>query len=292
MNTLLSEQIAGGRLDDAKRSVDETLSQVPIEPVCAGLLSNNLAAALQIAGRLDEARVFAERAIAQFQKSLAADDSAYLRPLQIIATVDLLQGMTGKAREVFRRMQAIRATDPSDRVLLLWISGSLLEREGRKQEAESALIAARAALSDAGRQNSADAASICGQLACLYLHERRYREAAAAVNTALSTLSLAGDVRPLDRIKLLDTRAAVCAHENRWPDAESDLAEAVSLAREQPKIDSVELRPLVKDYAYVLRKLHRKEARSIEAWASALQSTNTASGQVVDLTELAAGRNE
>jgi hypothetical protein len=287
-NAPLFQQIARGQLDDAKRSVAESLQGDGGEPLCAGLLLNNLAAGLQVAGRLDEARTFADRAIECYQRSLPADDPTYLRPLQIVATVDLLQGMTGRAREVFRRMQVTRVGDSSDRLLLLWISGSLLEREGRKQEAELALIDARSALADAGRENSADAASIWGQLARLYLHEQRYGDAGAAVNSALTILNLAADATAFDRIKLLNTRATVWSYENRWRDAERDLAGAVSLARQQPKTDPLELEQVLKNYAYVLRKLRRREARSVERWAETLRSTNAASRQVIDVTELAA----
>lgn len=288
-NVLLSEQIARGQLDDAKRSVADSVNgPLGREPVCAGLLANALAARLQMAGRLDEARTFAEQAIKYFQRSLPEDDPALLPPLHILVTIDLLQGMTGRAREAFRRMQVIGMTKARDRVLVLWVSASLLEREGRAQEAESALIGALSALSDAGRQDSADAATIKGQLARLYIHKKQYGDAAAAVNNALATLNLAADATALHRIDLLNIRAAVWAHENRWRDAEPDLREAVSLARQQPKLDSVILLPLLKNYADVLRRMHSKELRSVEKWAASLQNANTASRQVIDVTELAA----
>jgi tetratricopeptide (TPR) repeat protein len=291
MISAVSDQIASGDLDNTKPSVTDSLNGDlgRAEPVCAGLLANTLAAGLQIAGRLDEARMFAEQAIEYFQRTLPEGAPAYLPPLHILATIDLLQGMTGRAREVYRRMQAIRTTSPGDRALLLWINASLLEHEGRRQEAESALRDVSSILSDAGRRNSADAASTQGQLACLYLGEHRYQDAATALDSALTTLSLAPDAAPLDRIKLLNTRATVWAHENRWKDAESDLAEAVSLARQQPKLDSPELWLLLKNYACVLRKLHRKEAQSVETWAASLRAGNAKSRQVIDMAELAAG---
>jgi tetratricopeptide (TPR) repeat protein len=290
MISVVSNQIARGDLDNAKRSVAQSLNSElgRAEPVCAALLANILASGLEIAGSLDEARMFAARAIEHFQRSLPADDSAFLPPLHILATVDLLQGMTGKAREVYCRMQAVHATTPGDRVLLLWINASLLEREGRIQEAESALIGVLSILSDTGRRNSADAASTLGQLACLYLGEHRYQDAAAALSSALTMLSLALDAAPLDRIKLLNARATVWVHENRWQDAEADLAEAVSLARLQPKLDSAELFVLLKNYADVLRKLHRKDLRSVEKWAASLRTGNASSRQVIDIAELAA----
>src|SRR6185437_6589955 len=103
-----------------------------------------------------------EQAINYYQKSLPADHPIYLGALGILATVDLEKGITGRAREVIRRMQMIHATDPQDRMVLLYVSGCLLRHEGRSQEAESQLTGALSAFADAGKQSSADDAAIRG----------------------------------------------------------------------------------------------------------------------------------
>src|SRR6185312_17454101 len=70
INAVLLEQLTQGQIDDAKRSLSEALTRdiSRLEPVCAGLLPNNVASGLQMWGRLDEARTFAEQAINYYQK--------------------------------------------------------------------------------------------------------------------------------------------------------------------------------------------------------------------------------
>jgi tetratricopeptide (TPR) repeat protein len=290
INSVLWKQIAQRQIESAEHTVSQALTDDigRLEPVCAALLSNNLASRLQLSGRLDEARAFAERALNSLQRVLPPDDHAYFAPLHILATLDLEQGLTGRAREVFLRMQNIRATEPQDRVRILFIGAVLLIREGNVQDAESRLRAALTALSEGGGgENSADAASLKGELAYVYLQERRYKEAAEILNTALSKLDRTDDEGSAVRVKLLHNRAAVWGYQGRWRDAEADLGEALSLCRQLSRMDPAELAPIVSDYAYVLRKMHRKQARSVERWATALRSAQVPPRHVVDVTELA-----
>lgn len=293
INFAVSSQIARGEIDDAMHTVSKAPANHSAggEAVCAGLLSNSLAAGLQISGRLEEARTFAEQAIKYFERSLPADDPVYLAPLHILATIDLEQGLTAKARQLFLQMQNIPSNDPHDRVLVLVIGASLLVREGRKQEAESRFKEALLAVSQGGKQNGADAVVICGQLAYVYLQEHRYEDAQTTLDAAFARLGFAGEAVPLDRIKLLNLRAFVSGRQNRWRDAESDLAEAVSLSRQQRRMDSAELEPILTNYAYVLRRLHRRDARSVEKWAKSVRRENKTSGQVIDVADLAANRS-
>lgn len=290
VNAVLSKQIAAGRLTEAQRGVLDALDTASnrLERVCAGLLLNNLAAGLQMSGRLDEARTYAERAVKQYQTALPASDSAYLAPLHTIATVDLEQGQTTRARQVLLKMRHVYATDPEDRVLILTLGASLLVREGKHEEAKSQFLNALSALTEAGKQNSADASTIRGQLACLYLQEQRFHEAVTLLNTALSMLDSAQDEKPLNRIKLLNARGVAWARLHHWRNSESDLAWAVSLCREQRSMDSAELESILRNYAYALKKMHRRQARSVKNLAAAIQSANAASRHVVDFAELAA----
>jgi hypothetical protein len=87
-------------------------------------------------------------------------------------------------------------------------------------------------------------------------------------------------------MKLLNVSAVVWARTERWQKAETDLAEAVSLGRSEAHLDNTQLRPIVSNYALVLRKLHRKNARSVERWAASLQAANIASSLIIDISEL------
>jgi hypothetical protein len=94
-----------------------------------------------------------------------------LRPLQILAATSFEQGMMGKARAVFKRMQSIRIQRPDDRALLYGMAAVLSEAEGRLSEAEADYLAALNEWQKAGRGETADAVSILGGLGSLYIKE-------------------------------------------------------------------------------------------------------------------------
>lgn len=293
VNANLENAAARGQLDEAVHIVSDATREGAnhLQPRCAGLLSNNLAAFLEVSGRLNDALIFSEKAIAYFQGSLPVNDATYLRPLNMLATVYLELGFTRKADEVLQRMRSISPNTSADRRLIEYVNGMVLQREGRLAEAESYY---REALADAGDERDeavTGEAAICGQLASLYLEEQRYLEAAKAVDNALSRLNTAKAAAPLYRIKLLNVRAVVWTRMERWPEAEKDLAEAISLCRGQANLDRTELRPIVLNYAKVLRKLHRKDAKTIESWASSLRRAHPASSKIVDITELRSRRH-
>ncbi len=90
----------------------------------------------------------------------------------------------------------------------------------------------------------------------------------------------------MDRIKLLNVRGVLHARQGDWREAEQDLHDALSMSDREPWIDQVALRSLLTNYALVLRKNHhRREARSIEARATAIQTDRTTAA-IVDLTDL------
>ena len=273
-----AEQVASALADELTR----------LPPVCAGLLLSKLAATLQISGRPKEAEAFAVRAITYFEKKLPPDDPVYLDPLQVLAGVRFEQGMIGKAREAFRRMQAVRAETPHARVLVHGMSAALLHVERRWKEAESEYEQTLAALTDAGKENTGDTAAVLNELAALYVEEHREQEALMTAERAMLVLNRARDAVPLDRIKVLTVRGVIRARQGQWREAEKDLCQAVFLARHESQVDPIEFGPLAANYAAVLRKVHRKrEAQSMEAWGAALRGRNPTSNRIVDITELA-----
>jgi tetratricopeptide (TPR) repeat protein len=291
-NSAIVERLAESQVDQAQHVALDALAVgvSHLEPVCAGLLLNAAASTSLLSGKLDNARTLAEQSLTYLQQALPPDDPVYLRPLHLLANVYLVQGLTAKARETLCRIERINATSPQDRALFREINAAVLQREQKTKEAEMNYLAALVAISDAGKQNSAEAVAVQRSLAFLYLQENRYSDASSTVDAAIATLQRAKDAVPLDRIQLLNVRAAVSAYRGRWRDAEADLSNAVSLARRQAHLDSVVLEPLVTNYAQVLCKLHRKDARSVKAWAVALRSETAASRQTIDVTQLSAPR--
>lgn len=294
VNSSIAEAAAQGGADEASRILSSATATggTGLDAHCAGLLSNNVAALFLTSGRLNEAQRFAEKAIAYLQKDHPLDDSTYLRPLHVLATVDLELGLTRKADELVQRMRTIPAITTADRALVDQISGAVLQREGRLQEAESQYRAVLAELSRTDKDAGAEGAAVRGQLACLYLQDHRDADALKTADDALRCLDALSGVPPLYRIKLLNVRAVACTRLDRWPEAEADLAEAVSLGRLQTHLDSAELQPIVSNYAGVLRKLHRKEARSVEKLAASLQKENRASSTIVDISQLPLHRRQ
>lgn len=292
VNSKIAEAAARDRLDEARRILAEAIGSDGnrLGRPCAGLLSTAIAALFQASGKPDEARIFAEQAIAYYQSSLPAQDPAYLHPLHVLAAAAVQQNRIQRAEEVLEKMQLIPATKADDRALYEHMSAIVLQREGKKQEAESHYRAALADLSELTPRDYLKEAAVHGQLASLYLEEGRDAEAAQTVNDALRQLDTAHDILPLFRMNLLEVRAVVWMREARWHEAEADLAQAVSLSRGHAEIATAALQTVVTNYAYVLRKLHRKEARSVEKWAAALRASNMAQSQTVDVAELVAHR--
>jgi hypothetical protein len=79
-----------------------------------------------VSGRMEEAEAMAERSVHTLELSLPPYDPGLLRPLQILAAARF-ERETGKAREAFRKMQAIRTTRTEDRWLVHAMAGPLLE---------------------------------------------------------------------------------------------------------------------------------------------------------------------
>ena len=89
-------------------------------------------------------------------------------------------------------------------------------------------------------------------------------------------------------IKLLSARTELHVRQGEWREAEADLAATISSADRDTRLDPAVLKTRLGRYAYVLRKNHRgREARSIEARAAALQTSELTNG-VVDISELLA----
>lgn len=136
----------------------------------------------------------------------------------------------------------------------------------------------------------ADVATVLSYLGALYIIEKRFKEASQVLDRALAIIAAAENALPLDRVKLLNIRAAAHANQGEWPDALKKLRLAIAIAENAGISESVELRPVLNNYAIALRKNHhRKEARAIESRLSALPRDPTANA-VIDVRELSAGR--
>jgi tetratricopeptide (TPR) repeat protein len=288
LNQTAMTQVAKGKLKEAELALTAFLTSGAdqAEPACAGLVLNKMAAFMSVSGRSEDGARLAEQAVKTLEKVYSPNDPALLNPLQILAATSFERGMTGKAREAFKRMQSIRIQRPEDRALLYGMAAALSEAEGRLPEAEANYLAALQAWQKAGRGETADACAILGGLGSLYIKEHRLSEARQALDRALAILSNAKDAVSMDRVKLLDVRGVLQARQGDWQGAEQYLHDALTMADREPWIDPFALRDLLNNYAAVLRRNHHgREARSIEARAAAMQVDPTAAA-IVDITEL------
>jgi tetratricopeptide (TPR) repeat protein len=281
-------QAASGHLTEAEVSLSRAAvsGDERAQGSCLGHVLSNMARIMSLSGRMTEAERLAEQSVRILEKFYPPDDLALLRPLQVLAAVRLESGKTGRAREAVNRIQSIRIKCPEDSAIVYATVGALLQIEGRQSEAEAEYHDAFREMEAAGHSDSADAASILYGLGSVYVNEQRLGEAGRALDRALAIYNRAKDTVPMDRIKFLNLRAVLHARLGEWRQSEQDLWDALSLLDRQPYVDPIFLRPLLRDYLYVLlRNHHRREARSIEARIAALPRNRTTAA-VVDLTGL------
>ena len=242
---------------------------------------------MEVAGRLRDAELSAERAVHLLERIYPPEHPMLLRPLEVLAAARFEQGKMATAREAIQRMQAIRVERPRDMALVQSTSAALLQAEGRRGEAESAHLAAIDSWRVAGDE-TAELGVAMVSLASVYIQEKRFKEAKQALDRALPILLAAPDAVPLDMVKVLYGRAVLQSRHAEWLEAERNLQNAVAIAERYPRLSPVLMRRLLIDYAYVLRKNHhRTEARSIERRAEALAG-NGLNNTVVDVPDLLA----
>jgi tetratricopeptide (TPR) repeat protein len=288
LNQTVMTQMAMGQVKEAELAVSAVLASGNdhTQGSCAGLVLSNMATFMAVAGRIADAERFAERSVGILEKAYSPSDTLLLNPLKILATARFEQGSKARAREAFKRMQSIRIERPEKSALFHGTAAVLLQGEGRRSEAEKEYLGAFRAWEEAGRDETADAGVILIALGSLYIEEQRLAEARRTLDRALTIFSRAKDTVPMDHIKLLNARGALHAWQGDWREAEQEFHDALSIADRQPSVNPVPLRSLLSNYAHVLRRNHhRREARSIEARAAALQPDRTAAA-IVDITDL------
>jgi hypothetical protein len=138
LNQTAMTQIANGKLKEAELALTALLTPGTDQAhgACAGVVLNNMAAFMSVSGRPGDGARLAEQSVQILEKVYSPNDLALLRPLQILAATSFEQGMTGKAREAFKRMQSIRIQRPEDRALFHGMAATLSEAEGRLPQAE------------------------------------------------------------------------------------------------------------------------------------------------------------
>jgi len=280
--------IANGQLNEAEIAVSAALAEGVnhAQDSCAGLVLNNMAAFMSVSGRPADAERLAERAVVILEKTYSPNGLELLRPLQTLAASRLEQGETAKAREAFKKIQAIRIQRSEDKALIHGIAAALSQAEGNLAGAEIEYLASLRAWDEAGRGETAEAGAVLNGLGVVYMHEQRLAEARQAFDRALAIFSRAKDAVAVDRIKVLQCRGALHALEGDWGQAEQDFHEAVSIADQELWIDPGALRSILTNYAYVLRKNHHgRQARPVEARAAGIHLDHAPS-TIIDVTEL------
>ena len=286
LNRRVIEQAAIGQLREAETALAEAMENSTLrhEPVCVGLLLNNLATILYQSGRLAEAEVFAERSVSTLEPALGPNTTGLMRPPRPRKRAARTRE-NRKAREALTKMRRIpwRA---EDRMLVHGAAAVLFHAEGRFTDSESEFRSALVDWESAGKPGGAEAASLFGGLASLYLSAERLDDAARVLDRALAALTTAPNAVPMDRIRLLQVRVALDLRKGSWREAERDLEQAIVLARGEPRSGAELPASMMAAYAQLLRKHHqRREARLVEQSARALRG-HLVIDNTVDVTEL------
>ncbi len=90
----------------------------------------------------------------------------------------------------------------------------------------------------------------------------------------------------MDLMRILSARAVLWARQAKWQAAAQDLKSALLIADRDARLDPGELKALLANFGYVLRKAHRgKEAGAIESRVKSLNTVPLAN-TIVDVREL------
>jgi tetratricopeptide (TPR) repeat protein len=277
-------QASSGRSNEAEALL--SAASVHGKRACAGFALTSLAAAASATGRITEAEAYAERSLKILEMDYGPNDPILLLPLQILMAMSFEQQELAKSRRIFQRMLQIPAGGPYESSLLHATAATLLQYEGKLEDAENELIAAIRAWEETGHVGSADYGSLFYRLATLYIEQGRYAEARTALESASVITEAAKDATPMDRFKLLEMEGVLHARNHEWLEAGQKLHQALAMAERETHADPMLLRSILANYAAVLRKMHRRrEARSLEDRAAALPRDPTATG-LVDVAEL------
>jgi len=284
-------QVALGQLAEAGENLSVALSKFGgrAGAPCAGLILHNLATIASMSGRFRDAEQLAARSVAALERVYAVDDPALWRPLMILAGARLEQGKKPAARAGLKRLREIRPEQPQDRALIHGTVASLLQQLGEHRDAEVEYRSALQAWEDSGRGETVDAVAVLTSLATLLIEDRRLQEAERAVERATAILSHSKDALPMDHSKLLMVRGALHARRREWPDAEMDFHDALTITERQPAVDASYVLQLLTSFTEALNKNHhRKEARKLDARATALRAASPSLAAVVDMSDLPA----
>lgn len=290
VNQTAMDFVAAGRLGDAESVLSAALASPASgsERVCDGQTLHNLATVVSLSERLAEAEILEKRSLRIFERACPPGDPRLLRPLLSLARIQFERREIARARETYQRLQSIPTERAVDRAMVHGLAAELLHIEGRYHEAEAEYLKAVDAWEESGHGETTAAAAVLDDLATLYLAEGRYREAGRTLDRSMAIVTRAKDAVAMDRIKLFNARAELHTRRGELREAEADLDAAISAAGRDARLDPAVLKSLLVAYARVLRKnRRRKEARSIEARAAALQAGDLSHG-VVDISELLA----
>ena len=287
-NQKIVGNVKSGQLADAESAFSgaEIHKESGSEQACIWLTMHNRGYILALSGRREEAEVLSQQALRILDKLYSPDDPIRFGSLHLLWSVQYQQGKLGQARQTFQNMRTLRLDRSRDRAIFYGAAADQLQTEGRYKEAEPEFLRALAAWKEEGRGESAEAAALLTSLGTLQVAQGRYLDAGKTLNRAFVIVNSAKDAIPMDLVNLYGARATLHARQKRWQAAEEDLKSAISLADRDTRLDPAELKRLLVNYVYVLRKTHRKkEARSVEARAAAIHAPALRNA-IVDVTEL------
>jgi tetratricopeptide (TPR) repeat protein len=288
----VAAEIERAHLAEAEAAVNAALASGDGDALAACLWPAiyDLANASAVAGRLEPAERLAERALRMIDKLYRPADPVRFRVVELLWAVQYQQQKFSRARQTFRVLQSLDIVDPEVRLGLYRTAAAQLQNDGLFPDAEIEYRKALSVAEEAGAGGKTEVIVLHSRLAALYVVQDRAQEARLALEAALSIANSAATAVPRDLVNILMVRAAMYGRQGEWLAAASDFSSAVALSERGAPLDPGQHKFLLRNYAFVLRKLNRKkEAQAVEDLAAAIPAPLSAVG-LVDVKQLAGVR--
>jgi tetratricopeptide (TPR) repeat protein len=195
----------------------------------------------------------------------------------LLANMAILPTQTGNREEVIALLrEAIAAHEQVGHTENITVVreclAQILRKEKRYQEEEPLLIDALADLTKQKEANPALMGAALNNLAVLRFDQRRYEESINLQEQSIHVWEMASGKEDPFLVAPLNDLATAYVSVGRFEDADVSYRRAIDICRKTLGEDHIDYAVLLKNYAFVLRKLgHKREAKKLESKGELIQ---------------------
>jgi tetratricopeptide (TPR) repeat protein len=233
-----------------------------------------------LAGAYAEAGQFAESE-GEYRCALAlvekAEGRRSLKYAFLLARMAILPTQTGNRDEVIALLREaiaahVRVGYTENITVIRECLAQILRKEKRYQEEEPLLLDALADLTKQKEANPALMSAALNNLAVLRFDQERYEESINLQEQSIRVLEMASGKEHPSLVAPLNDLATAYIRVGRFDDADVTYRRAIDICRRTLGEDHVAYGVLLRNYAFVLRKLgHRREAKKMETQGQMIQ---------------------